>query len=123
MAYNRTYTVNETIAGATKQKRNKGQDRKASAIKKSVTGIGQSFSRSAERVANIILDDHHKVKGPKTKKITEETISMFKEVTKQFKTNLKDVHPWDFIDDAAYGAGRISGMTKRVLCALFNCVE
>ena len=96
---------------------------RTSAIKKSMIGIGHNFSRSAGRVADIILDDNQEFKDLKAQKITEETLSMFKDVTKQLKTNLRDVQPRDFIRDAAYGVGKISSLTRRVLGAIFNCQE
>ncbi|MBF0479921.1 MAG: hypothetical protein HQL26_10605 [Candidatus Omnitrophica bacterium] len=97
------------------KKMNKKSPRKTAAVKKSMTGVGAKLSKSAERVADIILEDNQNGSNPKTKKITDETMAMFKEVAEQVKENMKDVRPQDFMGDLAYGAGRISGATKRAL--------
>ncbi|MBF0477925.1 MAG: hypothetical protein HQL26_00415 [Candidatus Omnitrophica bacterium] len=103
-----------------KQTPTKRAPRKTAAVKKSMTGIGTRMSESAERVADIILEDNPGEKKSKTKKITDETLTMFKSVAEQVRTNLKDVRPQDFVGDLAYGAGRISGATKRALSRLYD---
>lgn len=94
--------------------------RKTSAVKKSVSGIGKTFSDRADRVADIILDDDRKLKDTKAKRITNETVSMFKDVSRQLKANLKGVQPRDFLYDAAYNAGRFSRMTAQVSRKLWD---
>ncbi|MBF0571446.1 MAG: hypothetical protein HQL12_06190 [Candidatus Omnitrophica bacterium] len=94
--------------------------RKAAIIKKSVAGIGHNVSESAQRVADIILDEDSKLKGLKGKKITDETILMFKGVSRQFKSDLKDVKPRDFIAVGAYSAGKASAAVSRALKMLIG---
>ena len=94
-------------------KERKGPAYKASVIRKSVAGIGHGMSESAERVAGIILDEDKKLHGHKAEKIKDETISMFKDVTRQLKVDLKGVKARDFVAVAAYNAGKASAAVKR----------
>ena len=94
--------------------------RKAAVIKKSMAGIGQGMSRGAERVADIILDEEKKLQGGKTKKITDETITMFKDVTRQLKSDLKGVKARDFVAVAAFNAGKASAAAKRAFQMLLG---
>lgn len=82
------------------------------AKKKPVARADQSFSEHADRVVDIILDDSFKVKGLKMKKIVDETASMFKDVTRHSKAELKKINLRGFICDTAYGAGKVSSMVK-----------
>jgi len=93
----------------------KDVDRKAAIIKKSVAGIGQNMSRGAERVADIILNKDADLKGTKTKKITDETISMLKGVGQQFKSDLKGMRARDFVAVGAYNAGKASAAINKLL--------
>ena len=94
--------------------------KKTLAISKSMSGVGKTFSDRADRVADIILEEDKMLKDTKAKRITGETVSMFKDVSRQIKANLKGVQPREFIYDAAYGIGRLSRMTALVSRKLWN---
>ncbi|MBF0511512.1 MAG: hypothetical protein HQL13_04195 [Candidatus Omnitrophica bacterium] len=107
-------SVRQTIkSGNNKEIKNVAQ--KAFIIKKSMAGIGRNMSESAERVAEIILDEHKDIQGHKSQKIKDETISMFKGACKQFKSDLKGVKLKDFIAVGAYSAGKASAAVSRAI--------
>ncbi len=93
---------------------------KAEVIKRSVAGIGRGLSESADRVADIIIDEDKSLNGAKTRKVADETLSMFKGVTRQLCIDLKGVKGCDLINVAAYGAGKVSGRVKRGFLTLFE---
>ncbi|MBF0569708.1 MAG: hypothetical protein HQL18_02910 [Candidatus Omnitrophica bacterium] len=108
------------MAVTARQKKTKEVAHKAAVIKRSVSGIGKGMSRSAERVADIILEEDKDRQGQKTKKITTETISMFKDVTKQFVSDIKGVKGRDFVAVGAYSAGKASAVLRRGLRTLLG---
>ncbi|MBF0123505.1 MAG: hypothetical protein HQL21_08920 [Candidatus Omnitrophica bacterium] len=109
------------MASSVKRKQPKeAAARKAAVIKKSMTGIGQGLSKSAERVADIIIDEDGALQGQKAKKVTDETILMFKDVSRQLKADLKGVKARDFVSVAAYSAGKASATLKRGISALLG---
>ncbi|MBF0494116.1 MAG: hypothetical protein HQL28_03175 [Candidatus Omnitrophica bacterium] len=91
----------------------KKTNKRTSVMKRTVSGIGEKMSSRADRVADIILDKSETGKNDKSRKIKDETISMFKDVVKLVKSNVKEVHAKDFVSDAAYGLGQLSGMFMR----------
>ncbi|MBF0330871.1 MAG: hypothetical protein HQL17_02960 [Candidatus Omnitrophica bacterium] len=93
---------------------------KADVICKSMSGLGQGISKGAERVADIILDEQGDAKGQKTKKVTDETLSMFKGVSKQLKSDLKGVKGSDLIGVIAFSAGKTSARVKHGFKALLD---
>ena len=101
------------MANAAGQKKIKDTQRKAAVIRKSVAGISKGFSRGAERVADIIIDEGQALKGQKAKLVKDETIQMFKGVSRQLKSDLGDVKAGDFISVAAYSAGKVSAVIGR----------
>ncbi|MBF0486352.1 MAG: hypothetical protein HQL16_07565 [Candidatus Omnitrophica bacterium] len=108
------------MTSVVKEKKTKEVERKAAVIKKSVAGLGRHVSRRAERVADIILDEGKELKGQKTQKITDETVSMFKDVRNQFRADLKGVKARDFLAVGAYSAGRASAVVMRGINALLG---
>lgn len=95
-----------------KNKKDSAATPKPLAKKRSVARGDKSFSEHANRVADIILDDNINAKGLKMKKIADETVSMFKDVTRQSKAELKKIDVRSFVCDTAYGAGRVSSIIK-----------
>ncbi|MBF0503598.1 MAG: hypothetical protein HQL14_00710 [Candidatus Omnitrophica bacterium] len=98
---------------ALKVKAKKEVRQKAAIIKKSMAGVRQNVSRGAERVAEIILDENKDQQGHKTQKITDETVAMFKGVSRQIRSDLKGVELGDFVAVGAYSAGKAAAAVKR----------
>ncbi len=87
------------------------------AASRSVAGI---MSQSAERVADIIVDDGKRLKGGKTQKITDETITMFKDVTRQLGEDIKHVKAREVVGVAAYSVGRASSFVAKTFKSLLE---
>lgn len=77
----------------------------------------KSFSDRAGRVADIILEPACAGKKAKAKQISKETFSMLKEVRLRL---IRKITKRGLLSDAAYGAGRLSSLTKRVYRNISN---
>ena len=71
----------------------------------------KSFSHRASRVADIILQSKGAGKKVKAKQISLEIFSMLKEVRLRL---IRKITKRGLIGEAAYGAGRLLNITKRV---------
>jgi len=90
------------------------------AIKKSLSDVGRCFSKGADKVADILLDNSQKKVSTKVKRLKEESVSVIKDVTFSIKKNLKNVKPADVLRGASYETGRFSRITKDTCVEIFN---
>ena len=82
------------------------------AIKKSLVDTGRTFSKGADKVADIILDASQKGRKEKGKRLKEEVVATFKGISDATKKSLKEVNPSDVLHDTFYELGRVSRITK-----------
>lgn len=94
--------------------------KKKTVFKKSVSKIKKSFSTHADRVVDIILEKRPHAKSAKAKQITKETVSVFRDVAKQLKANLKQIMPRGVMSGAAFRAGKVSGVASRTVNRAFD---
>jgi hypothetical protein len=89
-------------------------------VKRCLSDIGRSFSRGADKVADIFLDDSQKTKSEKGKRLKEETLNTFKEITSGIKESLKNLKSNQLLSDASYEIGRLSRIAKNTCVEIFN---
>ena len=89
-------------------------------IKNAVSEIGKSFSKGADKVADVVLDSSGRQKSTKGKRFKEATVSAFKDISSGIKKNLKNVKPKDVLCDASYEIGRLSRIAEDGCREIFN---
>lgn len=84
------------------------------ALKSAMVDACRSFSRGADRVADIIVDKGGEEAGTpaKAKKIKGAVVSTAREIGGAFKKNLKDIDAEDILHDTSYAIGRFSKLAK-----------
>ena len=89
-------------------------------VKEFLSDIGKSFSQSADKAADILLESSQKTESTKGRRLKEETFSMIRDITSQIRRSLKGVKPKDLLNNATYGMGRFSRMAKDTYREFFN---
>ncbi|UCC94623.1 MAG: hypothetical protein JSW40_07370 [Candidatus Omnitrophota bacterium] len=89
-------------------------------IRKSLSDISRSFSEGADKVAGVLIDDSHKERNIKCKRLKEETLSLVADITSGIKRNLKNIEPGDFLCDATYGIGKFFRIAKDGCTKIFD---
>jgi len=90
------------------------------AIKKSLSDMGRTFSESADKVADLLLEGNKIKKGEKARKLKEDLISRIKDVASGIKRSLESVKPKDILCGGSYEIGKLSRITRNTCVEIFN---